>query len=200
MTECTSETLRDRLPALAQDALGAADAAAVRAHIADCPACAAEFSVIGAARAVYAAATPTVDSAAILRALPAPPRCELRVLRPAAARPRWRPSRSFLAAAASLTLVATLSLTVLRPIFDTAPGVSPTAGLDSGAVDAPVAVATLAASVATAPSVLAGGTDLSELGVDELTALLAELEEMEATIAADPVTWREPVANLPGGN
>jgi anti-sigma factor RsiW len=74
MTECTkgTEPMRDQLPLLAQGALGATDATRLRAHIAECPACAAELEIIDAALKVFALATPTVDRAAIQSAIPQP--------------------------------------------------------------------------------------------------------------------------------
>lgn len=196
MTECTHDILRDALPALAQGALRASEAARVQAHIATCASCAAELAVLRAAATLFAAATPPVDTAAILAKLPSP-RPVLRAERGAApAKGRWRLPRYALAAAASLTLVATLSLTVLRPVFfGSGPGVVTPVGVDLGAPDSAPGVT----AVALMPTALLGGTELSDLGMDELTLLLAELEAMEATVAAEPVSWREPVTDVPGG-
>lgn len=202
MTECVNETLRDLLPALARNALPAAEASLVRAHLSGCAPCAAEWRILQAASDVFAASTPTVDVAAIVSRLPAPPappapqaRPALRVERGGAAT-RWRPSRSMFAAAASLTLVATLSLTVLRPIFfGQAPGVASGTPMDGMPDSAPVVVA----PATTASAALVGTAELAELGVDELSTLLAELEQMEATIATEPTSWREPVTDIPGG-
>jgi hypothetical protein len=198
MTECTNELLRDELPALAQGLLRPAEAARVQAHVAACASCAQELAVLRAAATVFAAATPTIDTSAILAKLPTPAsRPALRVVRGAApARGLWGLPRYALAAAASLTLVATLSLTVLRPVFFGAgPGVVTPAGVGS---DVPDSVPG-GTAVAVMPTALVGGTELSDLGMDELSMLLEELEAMEATIAAEPVSWREPVADLPGG-
>ncbi len=193
MTDCLNETMRDRLPLLAHDALDGAEAAAVGAHVSECPSCAAELRVLTSAAALFAAATPSIDSAAILAKLPPAPvaRPTLR-LEPMERPPRsgFRLPRYALAAAASLMLMVTLSLTVLRPIFL---GETPTvdvAHLDTGAVDA----GALAASpTVVEPMASVGGTALKDLGVDELTQLLDELDRMEANIAAEPRNMREPI-------
>lgn len=189
MTECTNETMRERLPALQAGALSAAEATALRAHLAACPACASEWDILVSARALFTAAAPPVDLSAIVAKLPAPPtaRPALRVER-GGGRP-FRVPRYVLAAAASVVLVATLSLTALRPLFFSAstPTVEPS----------PVESGTPA--VAAAPSALVGARDLSELDVDELTTLLAELDRIEATVASEPMTLRQPLVAVPEG-
>jgi anti-sigma factor RsiW len=193
MTDCTNETLRDLLPLLAHDALDGDEATALRAHLASCASCVSELRAIEAAAVVFAAATPRVDTAAILAKLPAPPSARpvlklettLRTSRSRFGLPRYA-----LAAAASMTLMVTLSLTVLRPMFF---GVTPGVGItsvDTGAVQ--VAVQS-APSAGTEPVSSVGGAELTDLGVDELTQLLNELDQMEATIAAEPRSMREPI-------
>lgn len=184
MTECGNETLRDQLPLLAHDALTGEAAARVRAHVAQCASCTAELAVIRQASALFAAATPKVDAAAILRALPPAPgaRPVLTVQR-GGARPARIP-RYVLAAAASLVLVATVALPTMRAVFNG----DTEAAVDSGR---PVAGA--------APVALVGGADLADLGVEELTALLAELEQFDGTVAAEPVAMRKAVNGDLGG-
>jgi hypothetical protein len=189
MTECGNETMRDLLPLLAQGALAGEAAARVRAHVAGCAACASELRILEAAGAMFAAATPPVDTAAILRALPAAAgtRPALRLERGAPRRPRM--PRYALAAAASILLVATISLSAVLRNFN-----SPTVGtgvdtvVDSG----------IRASAAV-PVDMLGADALQELGADELATLLAELETMEATVAAEPNTLRQPVTSTPEG-
>jgi hypothetical protein len=196
MTDCVNETMRDLLPLLAHDALSAGEVAQVRAHIAECASCAAELAVLGQALAVFEAATPKVDTAAILAKLPQPgahastatsaatspsPRPVLTVSRPA--RRAFGLPRYALAAAASLVLVATLSLAVLGPAFL---GVGPV-GVDV------VRVESGSAGALTIPVGLLGGSDLGDLSADELSALLQELDQMEATVDAEPITMRQPL-------
>lgn len=189
MTECTNHTMRDQLPALARGALPPAAAVALRAHLGACAACAEELAILEGAGRVFDAATPRIDVSGILAKLPAPPvaRPALRVERGALR--AFRIPRYALAAAASLVLVATLSLTVLRPSFFG----TPVAGVDLAAVDSglrtPPAV----------PTALVGGADLADLDVDELTALLAELDRIEATVALEPMTMRQPLTLAPEG-
>lgn len=191
--------MRDLLPLMAHDALTGDEAAALRAHLSTCAACAAELRAITAAATLFAAATPRIDTAAILAKLPAAPatRPVLR-LEPVVQRSRtaFRMPRYALAAAASLMLMVTLSLTVLRPIFF---GVTPavdTTTVETGAVDSAVQPA---APVEAEPVASVGGTEFKDLGLDELTQLLNELDQMEATIAAEPRSMREPITTTPEG-
>lgn len=176
MTECTNETLRELVPLLAQDALGAAESARVRAHVATCGSCREELAAIQAARQLFAAATPRVDEAAILRRLPAAPgaRPQLRLEPSSAKRPRWR-MQPVLAAAASVLLVAALSLTALQSrFFGPATAASPDV-------------------VASTSTAVLGGTQLGELESDELEALLSELNALDALVAEEPTSYRQPL-------
>lgn len=188
MTDCDNETMRDQLPLLAHDALGAEESARVRAHVASCASCAAELELITAARRVFEGATPQLDVAAIAAGLPVPQptfagRPVLRLERPTHRR-RFSFPRYALAAAASLILVATLSVGALRSVFF--------GGIRADSVE-------VAAVEPAGTADILGADGLSELGSDELTALLAELEAMEATVAAEPATVRQPVATTPEG-
>lgn len=185
MTECGNDTLRDQLPLLALDALTGEAAARVRAHAAECPVCAAELEVLRTAGALFAASTPSVDTAAILRAIP-PARGARPVLtvQRGGARPARIP-RYVLAAAASLVLVATLAFPTIRAVFDG----KPVPVVDSGIPAAPAV-----------PVELVGSANLADLGVDELTTLLAELERFDGTVAAEPVAIRQAVNGGLGGD
>lgn len=185
MTDCGNDTLRDQLPLLARAALAGEAATRVRAHVADCASCAAELDILRKAEALFAAATPAVDEAAILRALPTAPgvRPVLTVQR--GRRRQLGVPRYVLAAAASLVLVATLALPTIRSIFNG----EPVMVVDSGVPAAPPV-----------PVDLVGGADLSDLGVDELTTLLAELERFDGTVAAEPVAIRQAVNGDMGGD
>ena len=96
--------------------------------------------------------------------------------------------RYVLAAAASLVLVVTLALPTIRAVFNG----DPVAAVDSGHPATPV--------VAVAPVELVGSADLADLGVDELTTLLAELEQFDGTVAAEPVAIRQAVNGDQGGD
>ncbi len=185
MTECGKDTLRDQLPLLARDALAAEAAARVRAHVAGCAACAAELAVLERAGALFTAVTPAVDTAAILRALPTPPGARPVLTVQRGGRRQARIPQYVLAAAASLVLVATLALPTIRSVFNGGPVVVVDSGIPS---------------VPTVPVDLVGGANLSDLGVDELTALLAELDRFDGTVAVEPVAMRQAVNGDFGGD
>lgn len=198
MTDCLNETMRDRLPELANGLLPAAEAGEVRAHAAGCAACAAELAALETARLVLMARTPRLDLAAITRAVttPAP---ALRVERGGAARPAnaspvrptvWR-SRQFLAAAASLLIVASLSIPVLSRIGDGETAIVPPDTVAAVTVDSPAAVP--------APSAFAVSEGLGDLSSDDLSTLLAELDRVEATVTAEPASLRQPIVDTPEG-
>lgn len=202
MTDCLDETMRDRLPELAHGLLSAPDAAALRAHVAGCASCAAELAALETARLVLQARAPRVDVAAIAEAVTrsvGAPRPALRVERggagapPTARRAVWR-SRQFLAAAASLLIVASVAVPMLNgPRGGEAVLNRP----DTAAIavsDTPAATVT-----ASATSSFAVSEGLADLSTDDLTTLLAELEAVEATIAAEPYSLRQPLVDTPEG-
>lgn len=190
MTECQNESMRDQLPLLVHSELSASqlsasELVALRAHVASCADCASELLLLERSARLFAQATPRIDTAAILAKLPAAPgaRPALKVVRGAA--PKLAVPRYALAAAASLVLVATLSLAALRENFgNTTP--SADVGPDTGA---PV--------VASVPVGIVGGNELGDLGVDDLETLLLELDQLEATVAAEPITMQRPVTDAP---
>lgn len=186
MTECQNETMREQLPLLVRGLLSTSEAALLRAHVAGCGACADEMLLLERSARLFDQATPRIDTAAILAKLPAAPGA-----RPAltVSRGTSRPfglRRYALAMAATLLLVATLSLGTLRDTFRGTPATDITP--DSGT---PV--------VAMLPVGLVGGNELGELGVDDLETLLKELDQLEATVAAEPVTMQRPVSTAPEG-
>lgn len=187
MTECGNETMRDLLPLLAQGALVGEPAARVRAHVAGCAACASELRILEQAGALFAAATPSVDTAAILRAIPLAPSARPALRLERAAPRRIRLPRYALAAAASLVLVASISLSAVLRSFNV-PGTGVDIVVDSGI-----------RPVVGMPVDMLGADALQDLGADELATLLAELETMEATVAAEPNTIRQPVTSTPEG-
>lgn len=180
-TDCTNETMRDLLPMLAAGTLGASEAAALRAHLAACAACREELAIVETAGRIFAAATPVIDTAAVLAKLPAAPgtRPALRVL-PSTRRVFGLP-RYALAAAASLTLVVTLSFAALQ--HRSSIGVDGDVVSDSGVPAVPVA--------------MLGGGDLGDLSAAELRALLAELDVIEATVSAEPSRVQVPLVAAP---
>lgn len=189
MRECHETNEREALPLLLRGRLGPAEAQRLRAHVATCPSCTEELAVLERSARMFDAATPRVDVAAIVAKLPVAPtqaatRPALTVVRGGVPRPLV--PRYALAAAASLTLVATLSFAALKGrLFGD--GTSDGRVLPDSAV--PVAAAT--------PVALVGGAELADLGSAELEALLAELDRLEATVAAEPVAMQRAVVNAP---
>lgn len=184
MRECHEMNEREALPLLVRGLLGPVEAARLRAHVASCASCADELALLERTARLFDAATPKLDISAIVAKLPAAPqRPALTVVRGATVRPRV--PRYALAAAASLTLVATLSFAALkgRVFGDGGEGrIAPDTAL-------PVAPAV--------PVAIVGGTELADLGRSELELLLAELDRMEATVAAEPVSMQRAVLDAP---
>jgi len=192
MRECHEMTERDALPLLLRGRLSPSEAARVRAHVATCAACAEELALLERSAKLFDMATPRVDVAAIVAKLPAAPqRPALRVDRGGARRPLV--PRYAWAAAASLTLVATLSFAALKGrVFDGTSGATV-------APDTATPVQQVVQVASTAPVALVTGAELGELGSSELEALLAELDQFEATIAAEPVSMQRAVLDAPEG-
>lgn len=183
MTDCLNEEMRDRLPLLAHGTLAAAEAATVRSHVSTCAVCRAELEVLEVTRRMLDATAPRIDLVGIVAALPAPRR-----------RGAWMP-RQYLAAAASLLIVASLASPLFRGAFEE-PTIASGPDTSLAATSAPPVGGPLAASAA-GFTVAAG---LGELSDDDLTTLLAELDQLEATIAAEPTSLRTPIGSLPDGS
>ncbi len=191
MPECLREDLRDLLPVLLKGALPDAEAARVREHLAGCSTCAAELALLDTTRRVLLAGTPRLDLARISAAVSSTP--TLRVVHGAVRtlRPRqigWG-TRRFLAAAASLLVVGSLSVVVARQALDGSVG----AAVDTVSTGSRLPVGAAGASGLS----ISGG--LADLSNDDLNALLAALEEVEGTIVAEPSSLRAPLVDTPEG-
>ena len=146
--------VRDRLPLLLHGTLPAADAAAVRARVADEPALADELALLGALRDAHAEA-PTIDVGRIVAALPAPARVRPRVAPGAALRvTRWAQAAAF---AAVLSVGGFASWAV-------------------GSAPQPAAPETTPAAIA---QELGLGAPLEELSLEQLQALEAEIRSLD---------------------
>ncbi|MDH5234805.1 MAG: zf-HC2 domain-containing protein [Gemmatimonadota bacterium] len=205
MTDCLNDQMRDQLPLLALGALSGADEVAVRAHVATCASCRAELEAIGHSRRVLDAVAPAVDVATIVAALPAP---HLRVVAPdhTAVQPKpgrapWM-TRSYLAAAASLLIVASLASPYLMRMGDGPKGAgvpdSSVSVVPRGATSTVPTATTVSSTPAPASTALAVDGGLSDISDDDLRTLLAELESLEATIAVEPATIRAPIVEGSG--
>jgi len=199
MTDCPNEEMQDLLPELAHGSLAAAEAERVRAHVATCADCAAELAVLGTSRLVLQAGAPRVDvaaiAAAVTRATATATAPALRVERGGAKsavtarRSIWR-SRQLLAAAASLLIVASLSLRLLdrTPATDEGPASPDTV---AAAIQAP------APTYSAASGGISVGDALVDLTSDDLTKLLDELDRVDATITLEPTSVRQPIVDVP---
>jgi hypothetical protein len=70
MIDCPNMEMRDRLPDLANDTLVAAERELVLAHLAQCAGCTAEIEILRTTRLILVTTTPKVNVAGIVSALP----------------------------------------------------------------------------------------------------------------------------------
>ncbi len=164
MTDCPNVEIRELLPEYLRGTLSAARHQEVEAHLAGCVDCAEELAVLRLVREVYREA-PAVNVNAIVSALPRP--SSRPVMR------SWRRSQAFqIAAAVSFITLGGISLAVARSFFNGNPASAP-----------PDTVAAVTA-VGETPISFAGG--VSDLGDDDLEALLSALETIEALPVTEP--------------
>ena len=166
MTDCSNVEIRELLPDYLSGTLSDVRRNEVRAHVASCEDCAEELELLQLVRQAYAETTPAVNVKAIVSALPK------RAARPVVR--SWRRSHAFqIAAAVSFIALGGISLAVARSFFNGNPAGTP--------VDTLVAVSSSAADT---PISFAGG--VSDLGDDDIEALLTALESIEALPVTEP--------------
>ena len=165
MTDCPNVEMRELLPEYLGGTLSAERRREVEAHLAGCVDCAEELALLQLVREVYRE-TPAVNVSAIVSALPRP-----------SSRPvvrSWRRSQAFqIAAALSFITLGGISLAVARSFFNGNPASAP--------VDP---IVTVGDPVGDTPISFAGG--VSDLGDDDLEALLSALETIEALPVTEP--------------
>lgn len=195
MTDCPNATVRDRLPDLLHGALDAPSRAVVEAHVAGCPDCASELSLLREAQAALSRA-PQVDVAAIVAALPRPAGARRPAARPRLVRfpvPAGRGSAGLgarwggLAAAAALVVAVGVGSFALGERAADDAGAPVLAQVDAGPDRA------RASDAGPAPLLVVNTASLSDA---DLAGLLDELDDLEAVPAADPMSLM-PVAELP---
>ena len=164
MSDCPNVEIRELLPDYLGGRLSDVRRSEVSSHLASCDDCAEELALLQLVRQAYEATTPAMNVSAIVAALPKK-----------AARPvmrSWRRSHAFqIAAAVSFITLGGISLAVARSFFSVSP--------DAALVDT-VAVNT----VGDTPISFAGG--LSDLGDDDVEALITALESIEALPVVEP--------------
>ena len=172
MTDCTNVEIRELLPEYLSGALSDARRREVSRHVESCAECAEELALLQLVREAYTETAPAVNVSAIVSALPKK-----------AARPgvrSWRRTQAFqIAAAVSFIALGGISLAVARSFFNN--------GTTVAQIDTTVAPNSTAVS-GEAPAIsFAGG--VSDLGDEDLEALLSALENIEAlpvTETSDP--------------
>ena len=166
MNDCPNVEIRELLPDYLSGTLSASRRAEVDSHLATCADCADELEVLQLVREAYAQATvPSVNVNAIVAALPK------KASRPAIR--SWRRGPAFqIAAAVTFIALGGMSLAVARSFFNGNP--------ESAVVDPIVANTAMGET----PFSFAGG--LSDLGDDDLEALISALESVEALPVAEP--------------
>jgi hypothetical protein len=180
MNDCVNGDIRDVLPELVNGTLPAGDVARVQEHVRACGDCAAEVELLRTARAAMHLA-PTMDTARIAAAVQSSTAQRLAARRAPAAR---------VARVAGLSLVAVigaLGIWSLRDSSPVAPDVPATAAVTASEQPRAVEQALpIEAQISRVPVQLALGGDMSQLGDDELLALLSEVSALEAMPGEEP--------------
>lgn len=177
MSDCSNIEIREALPELLHGRLDAIQAAKVREHVARCAECAAELELLQRVQRAYAA-TPAVNTAAIVAALP-----------------RRRARRTFslgmLRAAAAIVLLLAGAVIIRSAMSGSENGKSNQVVVipqDTPAVaapgDTPVTIHRSAQPRVLAMSV----SELDDLDADEMESLLSALEHIDAAPVAEPDT------------
>jgi anti-sigma factor RsiW len=161
MNDCPNADMRDQLCDVVHRTLSDADCQRVEAHIAACADCTAEIALLRRAQAVLARQAPSVDTAAIVSALP-----RRRAPRPMAF-PAWR-----VAASIAVIAVGAASISIAR--MDSAGGVG-----DGSSTRR-------AAATATGALTLSFAGRLSVLEDEDLEQLLAEIDEFDGETPVEP--------------
>jgi anti-sigma factor RsiW len=164
MSDCPNVEIREHLPEYLSGTLSARRRAEVESHLAGCEDCADELELLRLVREAYTEAAPAVNVNAIVAALPR--------LASRSTRRSWQRAHAFqIAAAVSFIALGSISLAVARSFFTATP--------EAVQID-PVALST----VGETPISFAGG--VSDLGDDDLEALITALESIDALPVAEP--------------
>jgi hypothetical protein len=176
MSDCTNIEVRELLPAYLHGRLGGSERALVEAHLAGCAECSGELSLLRSVRQAFAHA-PAIDTAGIVRALPRPRRAAARRSVPA-------PVLLRIAAVVSFVALGGISLATVRRfisdggrVIDTLQSVDRGSDTGAGRGDS--------AGPRTVPSISFGG-GLSDLDTEDVAALLAAIEALEAVPSLEP--------------
>lgn len=183
MSDCANLDVRELLPDLLHGSLDAARRGVVEQHVARCADCADELGLLQAVRESAVHTAPAVDVAAVVAALPEPPRA--RAL-PQPARSARRVGRSR-ALPAWIGLAAALGIAAVGSWATGIGGFGSTAASDTLAVvDSGEAGASGREAWAELGSGLSFGGGVADLSDADVIALLDELDELEPAPPAEP--------------
>jgi len=189
MTDCPDGLMRDLLPEYAHGALAAADAARVAEHLAACAECRHEVVLLGRLRDGMTLGVPRIDVAAIVAALPAP----RAGVRPAARRWTTRHAWQY-AVAAGLVLSVGSGI-----VWQRAAGSGSSRVADSTRVRSAVGTAPAQSAVTREDGGISFGGGLSDLSVNDLQALLGQVDSLRALPSTDPASMTPVIAMNEGG-
>ncbi|HEV8363931.1 MAG TPA: zf-HC2 domain-containing protein [Gemmatimonadaceae bacterium] len=184
MSDCSNIEIREALPELLHGRLDAIQAAKVREHVARCAECAAELELLERVQRLYSA-TPAVNTAAIVAALPRP-------------RTRRAFSLGMLRAAAAIVVLLAGALVFRAAMSGSENGknsqvvVTPDTPAVTVQRDTPVTVGRVAQ-----PRVLAMSlSELDDLDADEMESLLSALDRLDGAPVAEPDTLMGSVSGI----
>lgn len=192
MTDCPDGVIRDLLPQRVHGTLAAADAALVAQHLSSCAECRDEAALLEHVRDALAYGVPRVDVAATVAALPTP-----RKDAPKTAEPRWLVSRSWqYAAAAGLVLAVGGGIVWRRSPASEQVLVADSLGVvarPAKSTDAP------AGTSARLEDGITFGGGLSDLSLNDLQALLGQIDSVRTLPSTDPESMTPVIALKEGG-
>ncbi len=196
MTDCPNGEMRDLLPEYAHGVLGAEDTARVAAHVAACDDCRAELALIGRVRESVTLGVPRTNVAAIVGALPAP--------RAASGKPALyaSPRRDVAwktwqyAAAAGLVLAVGSGVVWQRTSVGTGARFADSSQVRTSPAPAETTHAT--APLTPEDGITFGG-GLSDLSLNDLQALLGQMDSLKTLPSTDPQSVTPVIASNEGG-
>jgi Putative zinc-finger len=179
MSDCQNVEIRELLPDLLHGRLSAPARQRVEAHLAECQDCADELSLLRSVRAAFER-VPAMDTAAIVRALPLPNR---RV-----AGGIWGHRTALrIAAAVSFISLGGISLAVARSFFGPKPTIMQVDTAMRASLPGDTNESTVLVNTSTTTPVISFAGGVSDLGAEDIEALITDIESIEAAPLPEPV-------------
>ena len=189
MTDCPNGPMRDLLPEYAHCVLGADDAARVAEHLAACAMCRDELALLRRVQDGLALGVPRMDVAAIVAALPKALPMVRVVPRSWVSRHVWQ-----FAAAAGLVLAVGSGI-----VWRSAPDAELVRIADSSFVAvAPGAESSQTPAAARSEDGITFGGGLSDLSLNDLQALLGQMDSVRMLPSTDPESMTPVIMNEGG--